>query len=113
MYCYSYLSLSRIYLTCLTATVHLVATVCSYKFMSRRQRLTDTEARVCPTTTVFRQVNAIGITSRLLLTRQLTRLAVAVSVTEVVVIRWIRAAWTAVDAIINCVVTIESFPADP
>ena len=51
------------------------------------------------------------MTSRLLLARQLARLAVAVSVTEVVVIRWMGEAW-AVDLVLNRIIAVNAFPAN-
>ena len=82
-------------LTCLTAAVHLVAAVYLGLRASCCFRLTDTVAQVCPAISVLRRVKAVGMTPRLQLARQLTRLAVAVSVTEVVVVRWVTASCTA------------------
>ena len=99
-------------LTCLTAAVHLVAAVYLGLRASCCFRLADTVAQVCPAISVVRRVNAVGMTPRLLLARQLTRLAVAVSVTEVEVIRWVGAARAACELIQYHSGCVKSLPAD-
>ena len=99
------------HLTCLAAAVNLVTTVCVSIYFCTRKRLTDTVAHICPSTRETRQVEGVGVTPRLLLTRQLTRLAVAISVTEVVVIRWMSEAW-AVDLVLNHIIAVNAFPAN-
>ena len=75
------------------------------------KRLLDAVAEACPAATERRGVVGVGVAVGLILTRRLTRLAVA-SLAEVVVGRRLVATRTAVDATAHGIRVVTTIPAD-